>query len=36
MTALEFVMWGGGILLAGSIIGWLILASLNNSRGDGE
>jgi len=36
MTALEIVMWGGAVLLAGSIIGWLILASLNNSRGDGE
>lgn len=36
MTLLEILGWGCLILLAGSIVGWLILASLNNSRGDAE
>lgn len=36
MTLLEILGWGSLILLIGTGVGWLVLAGLNNSRGDAE
>ena len=36
MSLIEIGLWGCAALLVGSIVCWLILSTLNNSRGDAE
>ena len=36
MNAIEFGMWISAAVLAACIIGWIIIKTLGNSRGDAE